>query len=261
MGTCGPDAKTSENTVPGLQVGDPVDAGNGEFHFSRTFLNLGGPAGPAAVIHYRTRVGFRWNILPELEVITETAQAAVDPGDGKYIVFNENSGQWVLDDNQPTHWELKETTDYFYFMDPDTETVTAFKKLAAGTRPAWQTDRKGNRLTWGYADEITAQPQSLSDGLGRELTLTVMAGKLVQIQDQCDRTVVLTYGAACGGQTVFQSITDASGKTTTFQYDAAGDACVVTGVTDPEGNTPYTQVMNSKATLKIKQINILCCFF
>ena len=109
-------------------------------------------------------------------------------------------------------------------------------------------DRNGNFLNYIYVGG-TNGPSRIEDQLGRQLTMsysTVGTQVFVsRVTDQGGREVSFQYeasGADNGNQPTLRSVTGPMADTTTFHYTTLGSyANLITSLTFPGGNTPYTQ--------------------
>nr|MBC8248235.1 RHS repeat protein [Anaerolineales bacterium] len=242
-----------------LDVGDPIAASNGSYHFTMPLLDLGGPMGlhfsliyrsdfmqmsgpflPADFLHH-----FWWS--PKYSAVF------VGPGDiggdvdvwtiqmanGNTVSFKKVGDEWVLpgptdfgyeNNGSAVRYVLKETTDYLYLMDPIAGCVHIFEKVTIGLYPfnvgriVRVVDRNGNQLIYTYAADDENNPIRIEDGLGRSLDLTY-GGSLTQVTDQAGRQVSFAFdnGGDNGGFWTLRSVTDPLGQTTTFTYTTVQD--------------------------------------
>jgi YD repeat-containing protein len=95
-------------------------------------------------------------------------------------------------------------------------------------------DEHGNSLLMSY---ITGELSQVTDGLGRTLTFTYGPTGLLSLVSDGTRSVHYFYTSG-----VLTSATDAGGQTWTYGYSDPGPIqALLTGVTEPLGNTPLTQ--------------------
>jgi RHS repeat-associated protein len=256
-------------------MGDPVSAGDGAYHFSLPLLRLGGPLPLAYSLNYRlnwwgdwTQSGrFRGNVNHVIEWIVEDGQTTADVflGSGKLIDFELEGGNWETPESASIAYVLKETganyeDGYYYLMDPIGELVYIFEK---GPDPFWCgsdycmgriryiVDRNSNRHTYVYSGN-NLYPDRIEDGLGRwlDFAYSEIGGRtlLTRVSDQGGRHVDLNYERNAPDYrnwTVLRSVTDAMGQTTIFHYffDGVHDCGAIVQVDRPLGNSPYTQVI------------------
>jgi len=209
----------------GFDVGDPVTANAGAYHFELLLLDLGGPLPLRYVLDYRSDRSDEINItgmdgpfgsrlnrwLVRQQWFPGPVTVAVNLGGGETPVFTpapERAGEWVLDAASPVRYQLLETGEtyddgYFYLLDPILEWVFIFEKAAI---PGWcgsdtscssrlvaVVDRNGNTHTWTYTAADSFRPARVSDGLGRWLDFTYDGRKrLISVVDQAGRFVVFT---------------------------------------------------------------------
>ncbi|MBI3988595.1 MAG: RHS repeat protein [candidate division NC10 bacterium] len=266
-----------------FDAGDPISAANGAYHFTIPLLSLGGPMNLSFELFYRSDMSHVFQSLPSAFwwrpfaravsgfKFDDIEHATVYLPDGSQVSFKKEAlGNWVLTgptvdtggfvytDNIPQiKYQLKETTDYLYLMDPVAEQVYIFWKYRViGSWSFWRIarimDRNGNQLAYTYPASWDFKPTRVEDGLGRSLEITysdlgIIGGTryLVTVTDQAGRQITLNYetnGADNANETTLRSITDPLTNTTTFQY--AGRVLLnnlIASQTMPLGNTPYTQ--------------------
>ncbi|MBI4321467.1 MAG: hypothetical protein HY675_23490 [Chloroflexi bacterium] len=261
-------------------VGDPISAANGAYHFSKRLLSLGGPMDLGFELFYRSDyfrgdqslpMAFWWRPLGTALVGSPYGgkeYATFYLPNGEQVVFQKSgSGEWVhsdptvtfagftYEDNVPRNkYALRETTAFAYLMDPGAERVYVFQRYAVQSngarnhRLARVLDRNDNQLVYTYPATDT-RPTSIEDGLGRRLDLGYGAvGSVTYLQTVTQtataqaRRVSLNYeaGADNFGLTTLRSVTDPVSQTTTFRYSGAGPH-VIAGEQLPRGNVPYTQ--------------------
>jgi len=183
-----------------LDVGDPVTAGNGQYHFTLPLLDLGGPMSLVFELLYRSdyllsgpglALKYYWSPYTSAEIQTEggvTYGWAVMP-DGDQVTFRKTAADqyelgpadivlWemvYLYDNTPqVKYVLQETAGYLYILDPINEWVYVYEKFLLFTggcaaRVVYVLDRNGNRLTYLYQAPDNERVARIEDGLGRSL--------------------------------------------------------------------------------------------
>ena len=209
----------------GFDLGDPVTANAGAFHFDMPFLDLGGPLPLRYVLDYRTDryndvnvTGIdgpfgstlnRW--LDRVKWGDGPVTVQVSLGGGELPVFTPaagGSGGWTLDAASPVRYVLLETgasydAGFFYLMDPVRENVLVFEKKPIGgwcssaeactSRLVAVLDRNGNAHTWTYAAADVFRPARVADGLQRWLDFAYDGrSRLVSVTDQAGRRIVFT---------------------------------------------------------------------
>ena len=153
--------------------------------------------------------------------------------DGNYVVYD--TGATTLVDNV-----VNESQEDVYL---------AAVTQASRARLVRIEDRNGNALTYRYGEgDFSHLPESVEDGLGRSLSFayaqvgTQDTNKyLVSVTGDQGRTVGLAYEENPTDnpqELVLRSVMDPMAASTTFAYAGYG---AITGVTYPEGNTPYRQ--------------------
>lgn len=126
-----------------LDVGDPLNAGTGEFHFHRQFMNLGGPFPVSFSFFYGSQLNSKLSLdgLPERFAgshrgsvkrveAADPPELFVDTGLGREIGFIDKGYGWSLFNMEGPQYTVKETPDYYYFQDPMKELVYTFGKKA-----------------------------------------------------------------------------------------------------------------------------------
>lgn len=215
---------------------------------------------------------FHSNLFSSAEVfpVDENLSATFYLTNGDQVSFiKDGNGEWkptdptlLIDDLvfyrdniSQIRYVFKEKGDFFYLVDPVNELVYIYYiyiSFGEGKTARLRSilDRNGNAITYEY-NPPDAFPTRVSDGLGRSFDLTYtdfptsLGGTnryLTAIRDQANREVKLNYEENAqdnNNRTALRSITDASGKATSFQY--SGSVHQIAGRTLPEGNTPQTQ--------------------
>ncbi len=264
-----------------MEVGDPISASAGEYHFTMNLFDLGGIL-PLDLRLYYGSVGatkrfyglpapFLTNqrLLVQAIKFSEPPSLFVEKGMGEEIGFHWTKNGWVAYDLEAIRYQLKETRDYYYLMDPIEELVYTFKKeyendVTVIALVTTVQDRNGNTLTYHYPpdggatgyDHIFGGPIEVTDGLGRELYFTYeLLGTdpkrpypyITRVEDQNKRAWTFQYEVPAADNhsikngVTLRSITDPLGNKTTFRY---ADFDRITAVEKPAGNVPYTQTYN-----------------
>ncbi|MBL7163451.1 MAG: RHS repeat protein [Anaerolineales bacterium] len=263
-----------------LSTGDPISAATGEYYFYMDPFDLGGPLPLSFHLYYGSQVDAKrfGDGLPKrffynhrialIQAKQLDPQAIFIEGRlGEEIGFYQTATGWEVRERESVRYQLQETADYYYFMDPIEQRVYTFKKYYVNSRInvgflLHVQDRNGNSLTYEYPrsmDDIFSRgPDRVSDGFGRELRFSYEQMKggatdadfhfsyLTRVEDQNGRAVTFQYEVApednplsdrSDGITL-RAITDPMGNTTIFQY---GDHDRITAVERPAGNIPYSQ--------------------
>ncbi|MEM6532098.1 MAG: DUF6531 domain-containing protein [Myxococcota bacterium] len=166
------------------------------------------------------RHNYEWNITADASTVD-----IIDPR-GRTIQFADSSGTWILQGSPSILFSLVGSGSDFSLYDPSRSRLLTFSGgilvQVADTHGAVHT------LTPG-SDELV-----VSDGLGRELTLTYdsTSGYVTTASDG-NRTV--TFGYTVDSLT---TVVDVRGETTTYAYDPG---TLLTSTTLPEGNVPFSQ--------------------
>ena len=224
----------------GQDVGDPVSANSGAFHFTLPLLALGGPLPLEYGIRYRmdqdasTELypGFQGSTffllerLPHENLIDIVAVVHLRNGEEVEFTRNSTTGQWEPDDASRTRYVLKETgpdyrNGFYYLMDPVRERVYVFEKVTglsdpfhSPARPLHVMDRNGNRHDYMYADDQQLSPDSIVDNLGRRLHFTTYdadTDQLRRVTDQTGRYVELTRDTVAPFGPVLRSVRNTVG--------------------------------------------------
>jgi len=246
-----------------LDLGDPIAANNGTYHFTMPLLDLGGPMGLGFSLIYRSdfvQMGpsqptdfphrFWWSpkysaVFVPSGWVGDVDVWTIQMANGNTVSFKKAGDEWVLpdptdfgyvDNGSAVRYILKETTDYLYLMDPIAERVHIFEKVTIGSPPnqfdmgriVRVVDRNGNQLIYTYAAPDQNNPIRIEDGLGRSLDFTYSdtpQDHLTAVTDQAGRQVSFAFdnGADNGGFWTLRSVTDPLGQTTTFAYTTVQD--------------------------------------
>lgn len=277
-----------------LETGEPINAATGEYYFHEKLLALGGPLPLDFRLYYGSQFsqqttanglplrldGNHKPLLYAMDDFEDPAirRAAISLGRGEEILASKvpPDTQWQVSTVKAVPYTLKETTDYFYLLDPSSNLVFTFKKEAPlGVQFAFAVrieDGNGNALTYeNPADILGTGPARVYDGLGRELKFTYTAYQythsgdstiytrhyLDRIEDQAGRVWTLTYEADENERTsiwdppyVIRSITDPMGNVTSFAY---GGQKRITNITKPGGNIPFVNTYNASYTFGVVQ--------
>lgn len=254
------DLTAGSNTTTTAKDKDPLNMSTGEFFFFLDLFALGGRLPLDYRLYYGSlngvdytndgmgtrfssnqRAGLTRYKYPDYNAVL------MDLGSGRELGFNPTARGWQANILERIRYQLIETTDYFYLMDPETQRVTTFQKIGGSQYVDYAViarveDCNGNALSYEYGAGYEAGPTRVSDGLGRELRFTygpVLGNPrtLTRVEDQTGRTCQFSYITGPAGP-LLQSITDPEGRVTTFDYTGESK---LTRITRPKGNAPYSQ--------------------
>ena len=246
----------SEATI--ATANDPISMATGEYFFFMNLFNLGGPL----PLTYRMYYGSQVDLLPDpydgfpdtpfnsnhgryLRVFKIPGVGFVEPGLGREIAFTKSGVVWTVSMHERIRYQLKETTNYFYMLDPANHLVFTYLKTldnATDTEAMLVRveDRNGNAITY----TSSGNNHIISDGLGRQLTLirTQVSGSwyATQVKDQGNRTYTFSYNnnpIDNPGRYTLRSITDPMSNIYSFTYNGSHR---MISKQFPAGNTPYT---------------------
>ncbi|MCB2171090.1 MAG: hypothetical protein KQI78_25820, partial [Deltaproteobacteria bacterium] len=156
-------------------------------------------------------------------------------------------GDWKNGPYATYQYGLQEETGangWFYLMDPSDQTVYIFEKDSHAdddsdqeARLRYRLDRNGNQISYTYSCwSCSPNTTTISDGLGREITLSVAnGGNLTTVSDGA-RGYTLGYN----GDDQLITIADPIGNYTSYEYTNTLQDNVARQVR-PEGNSPYSQ--------------------
>jgi RHS repeat-associated protein len=271
---------TSGDSKTAVKNRDPINMATGEYFFILDFLNLGGTFPLKFQLYYGSQVdekrfpdglaprfaaNHRITLTRDQSAALPSPQIHIETGLGNEIGFHQTNGEWEVFAIERIRYQLKETDDYYYMLDPIRQWIYVFKKVRNDAEIAnaflvYIEDRNGNRLRFENPTDGSLEnrgPDRIHDGWGRELRFTYQnytyedSGNpttlpfLTKIEDQNGRTVTLTYESNPADNTdgiVLRSITDPLGNTTRFAYSGKER---ITSKTLPNGNVPYTQEYNN----------------
>jgi len=128
-----------------MTTGDPISTATGEYFFDMNLFDLGGPIPLTFDIYYGSQVDTR-RLNDGLPIryfsnhrITLKQYKTFDPdavfierGLGQEIGFHKTANGWEVYDLEGIRYQLEETADSFYFMDPIKEQVIIFAKVHEG---------------------------------------------------------------------------------------------------------------------------------
>ena len=251
----GSDSDGWPNPDDSLDIGDPVSARTRSYSFHTPMLDLCGPLPVRYGLVYQSISNFEPGFQPVIPHIWRTHIAQVfvfrwGEGEGQMYFQNnqhDGSGDWGNGPYATYQFGLQEQTGangWFYLMDPSDQTVYIFEKDSHAdddsnqeARLRYRMDRNGNRITYTYSCwNCSPNTTTISDGLGREITLSVdNGGNLTTVSDGA-RGYTLGYNA----EDQITTITDPLGNATGYEYTSTLRDNVARQVRS-EGNSPYSQ--------------------
>ncbi|GAA0998349.1 hypothetical protein GCM10009555_097450 [Acrocarpospora macrocephala] len=228
----------SDLEVPGL--------GNAlEWH--RTYNSLDetdGPLSPGWTFAYNASISRVTE--PEGEVIT------FRNGTGAQLRYaKDETGVYKALDPAVTA-ELTELADGWLLTNLDEETL----RFNTDGQLVHDMNEQGKGVTLSYSGGRLAM---VSDGLGQTITITwgstgPATGKIVEIEAEDGRTVEFAYSTAAGAARL-TGVTDVTGASTTYSYDAATG--MLNGITDPIGRTSAVTTYDPVSKRAIQQADAL----
>ncbi|MFH1154391.1 MAG: RHS repeat-associated core domain-containing protein [Pseudomonadota bacterium] len=237
-------------------VGDPINAQTRSLYSEFPLFDLGGPFPVNFQLAYQSyaasgETGF-FQAIPRISRKSTDSLSVTGWGDGlDTLAFEKDTtGQWQNSATAIYRYGLQETAGaggWFYLMDPSDQTVYIFEKNSLAdddtnqvARLRYQLDRNGNQISHTYSCWDCAPGTTIiSDGLGRQITLSVSAGGYLTSVSDGSRSYSLGYNAS--GQLI--NIFDPKGGMTLFEYSTTSGS--LTKQTYPIGNSPFTQVYES----------------
>jgi len=230
---------------------DPVNTANGELFFeNKPDLFLNGPIPLEFKRYYSSlmlesgiplsNLGVAWRHNFDLALSKTSTNAMVTFFHGRPIRFALDGGTWNLLSPTDVKYQLREVSGNFVMLDPDSRRRYTFDPQG---RLRTIKDRNDNTLTVTYSDGGNGvNPASISDGLGRQLTLTYFGFQFLNTVS--DGTLTITFGYS--NDRIF-SVQDARGFTTTYHYDSfSGDRRVLLlDATKPLLNKPVSQTFDA----------------
>lgn len=259
------DSETAGNSPYAGTVGCPVSTSVGEYYFSKSLLDLGGPLPLRFVLYYGSWLekwlgdsadpfkndAFTHNYHISLKRIGENS-LGIFYTQGNLLWFSKEGGAWHIAMDE-VNYQLQEDAGYYYLLDPIEQQVYTFAKASlctfgSGGLLVRIEDRNGNALTFTN-DAASCLPTRVVDGLGRSLDFTyadppgrVNDPHLVRVTDHGNRNIHFQYGLLPGqpGFIPLTAMTDTLGLRTTFDHFPARPNLLTRQVL-PRGNAPYTQ--------------------
>ncbi|MBI3914211.1 MAG: RHS repeat protein, partial [Chloroflexi bacterium] len=250
---------TAGNSPGSGTAGDPISTSIGEYFFQMPLFDLGGPLPVQFALNYAASMdkssgsdndpfggdNFSHNMHVALKRMDDTS-AVIFFGSGNVVQFQKSANGWLVIAEE-TGYQLREGDAHYYLLDPIAELIYTFDK--PGGAVAWLTrveDRNGNTLT--FTNDSTGRVTRVDDGKGRSLIFTYTDpsdtwtwAHLAQVSDGNDRAIKFEYKSTTEPLTThLVSVSNALKQTTKFTHEGAITNTVVSAITYPLGNTPYT---------------------
>jgi len=251
-----------------LDIGDPINARTRSYYFNVPIFDLGGPLPVNMRLIYQSSGSYGTGFLPAIPQIWRrelSVAHVVRWGGGDGSLFFENTqtnglGNWENGVYAAYQYGLEEqagSNGWFYLMDPSDQSVYLFEKdghadddenQKAALR--YHMDRNGNRVSYTYTDFSGLgkswggwpNTTTIGDGLGRDITLSIMTGTNISISDG---TRNYTLGNTNWRPNRTECITDPLGNVTRYEYDNTDSYNTwLTNQVLPEGNSPYSQTLD-----------------
>ncbi|MFH1157122.1 MAG: hypothetical protein V1793_25280, partial [Pseudomonadota bacterium] len=238
-----------------LDIGDPISARTRSYYFNTPMFDLGGPLPVDCKLIYQSIANFKSGWQPAIPHIWRThiyAAYVFRWGDGDGQMYFQNNpptggGDWTNGPYNTYQFGLQEQTGpggWFYLMDPSDQSVYMFEKSSdpdndssQEARLRYRLDRNGNQISYTYSCwDCSPNTTIISDGLGREITLSVAGGGNLTSVSDGSRSYTLGYNA--DDQLI--SIADPMGNTTGYEYTSTVRDNIARQMR-PEGNSPYSQ--------------------
>ena len=219
---------------------DPVNTFSGElFESYPPDLRLDGPM-PLEFRRYyssglvdfdgrRGRLGDGWRTNYGMSLSGDSGRIDIDFRYGRRIRFDKVGPDWLLTSPTDGRFQLVEDGGDLVLMDPSDQRHYRF--FADGRLKAIS-DRNDNTLTFAYANGGAAQvPDSVGDGLGRQLTLGINGFQFYNSVSDGSRSATFFNDF----NRHLATFTDAASGITTYGYLSSG---LMTQVARDEGNVP-----------------------
>jgi RHS repeat-associated protein len=229
---------------------DPVNTANGELFFeNKPDIAMDGPMPLEFKRYYsslmldsgvpQSNFGVAWRHNFDLSMSRISTNATITFLNGRPIRFQQAAGNWNLVAPLDVRYQLREVGANYVMMNPEDRRRYTFD---AQGRLLTIKDRNDNTLTITYSDGGNGMnPSTISDGLGRTLTITYFGFQLLRTVSDGTRTVTFNYSNDRIG-----SVVDTRGLTTAYNYDSfSGDRRVLLlDVTRPLANKPVSQTFD-----------------
>ena len=265
-GTQGQTTPTSTDTsgnAPGSgYMGDPINSATGEYYFDLPLIDLGGALPLRFTLTYAANMdksaanhndpfggdNFSHNFHVALKQTNESS-LVIFFGNGNLINFQKVEGKWQVK-GEETVYALIESATRYTLLDPISQIIFTFDKAKSGNDTIGILkrieDRNSNALT--FTTDFAGRVARVDDGKGRSLIFTYANpsdtwtwAHLAQVSDGNNRLIKFEYKSTTEPLTThLSSVSDPLKQTTQFTHSGAVTNTVVSAVTHPLGNTPYT---------------------
>ncbi len=244
--------KTAGNAPYTATAGDPVSTSIGEYFFTLPLLSLDAPLPIDLALYYASSIDKNlgvWNdpfsgdrFTHNYHIALERTDSAVSIffGSGQTLNFQKAGEAWQVV-GETMAYQLKETGKHYWLLDPIANLIFTFDKTAdrLGTNVlALIQDRNGNTIT--LLNDQSGRVVSITSNIGGAIYLTYDKGRLTSASDSFGRIVQFGYAGDATAMHLV-AITDTLGAKTTFTHTGPITNTVITSVTYPKGNAPYTQ--------------------
>jgi len=252
---------THPDPTKSLDIGDPINANTRSYYFHIPLFDLGGPMPVRFGLVYQSNSSFDNDFQPVIPYIMRPNfydAYVLNWGDGEgQVIFGKDypdGGDWKNGAYATYQFGLQEEAGaggWFYLMDPSDQTVYIFEKDNSPdddsdqeARLRYRLDRNGNQISYTY-DSWSDFPDTISDGLGREITLSRSNGNLSCVYDctgvsDCTSDNTRSYTLDYNGYDKLISNTDPIGNTTGYERTEENSTNITRQVR-PKGNSPYSQ--------------------
>ena len=253
---------TKGNSPQSGSTSDPISTATGEYYFDLPLIDLGGILPLRFTLTYAANLdksaashndpfggdNFSHNFHIALKLVNESS-LIIFFGDGNLINFQKVEGGWQVK-GEETVYTLSESSARYYLLDPISQIIFTFDKAKSGNDNIGILkrieDRNGNTLT--FTTDGAGRVTRIDDGKGRTLIFTYANpsdtwtwAHLAQVSDGNNRAIKFEYKSTTEPLTThLVSVTDPLKQTTTFTHSGAVTNTVVSAITRPLGNTPYT---------------------
>lgn len=242
--------ESTANFTPAVEIGDPVNARNGEyFALENVDLNLGGPMPLYFARYYASKLSTdsrvtstlftnRLHTFDSRMVVPSSGRRDVLTNCGRVISFEQKGSLWALVRRTDIAYQLVASGANLILADPRSQRMWTYDGTSG--RLLKIEDGRGNTHTLTYTTVPPIRLQQVADGLGRTLTFTYsLTDKLSRVTDHTGRHVNFGYTSIS-----LTSAVDPLGHTTAYTYIGVAGT-TLTSFTRPMGNVPFTQVFTS----------------
>jgi RHS repeat-associated protein len=240
--------ESTANFTPVVEIGDPVNARNGEyFALEKVDLNLGGPMPLFFARYYASKLSTdsrvtsalfsnRLHTFDSRMVVPSSGRRDVLTNRGRVISFEQKGSLWTLIRRTDIAYQFVASGANFILADPRSQRMWTYDGTSG--RLLKIEDGRGNTHTLTYTTVAPIRLQQVADGLGRTLTFTYnLTDKLSRVTDHTGQHVDFGYTSIS-----LTSAIDPLGHTTTCTNTSI---TLLTSFMRPEGNVPFTQVYTS----------------